>query len=157
VIPDFGPDELHVNFLNRSGHYFRNLDCEPVGETALLAAVDELKRRRGLPRTPELLIEHLYLSLIPRFVATGRTPLFCQSLRGNCFVAADWTLYPCTIWDRPLLDLRDYEFDLDKAWKNDRVKQCRSRIARKECPNCWTPCEAYPSILGMGRSLLPLS
>jgi len=157
VIPGFGPEELHVNFLNRSGHYFRNTDCDAVEAAALLTAVAGLKARRGMPLTPELLIEHLYLSLIPRFTATGKTPLFCQSLTGNCFLAADWTLYPCTIWDKPLLNLREYEFDLERAWRTEKVNQCRSQISRKECPNCWTPCEAYPSILGMGRSLIPFS
>jgi sulfatase maturation enzyme AslB (radical SAM superfamily) len=155
VIPGFGPDELHVNILNKSGHYFRNLECQNVDGPALLSAIEDLKERRGLPHTPEMLIEYLYLSLVPRFTSTGRTPVFCQSLSSNCFVAADWTLYPCTIWDQPLLNLRDHDFDLERAWQDPQVRECRSKIGRKKCPNCWTPCEAYPSILGMGRSLLP--
>lgn len=152
-LPGFGPRDLHINFVNQSAHYFHNVGYDTADRESLSAAVAGFRRLRGFPTSPELLLEHMYLGRVPRFLATGRTPLFCQSLSNNCFVAADWTLYPCTIWDRPLADLRAIDFDLGRVWREPPVVEARSLIASRDCPNCWTPCEAYPSILGRGRGI----
>ena len=44
-------------------------------------------------------------------------------------------------------------FDLRSMWEGDRRKELREDVAEERCSHCWTPCEAYPTILGnLGRA-----
>jgi hypothetical protein len=52
------------------------------------------------------------------------------------------------MWDAPLGNLRDSAFDLRGLWQGERALVLRREIEARRCPNCWTPCEAYQSILG---------
>jgi hypothetical protein len=38
--------------------------------------------------------------------------------------------------------------DLAPIWKSHEASQLQAEIWRGECPQCWTACEAYHSILG---------
>jgi hypothetical protein len=43
----------------------------------------------------------------------------------------------------PLLDL-----DLRALWQGERARFLRQEVVEERCSHCWTPCEAYPTILG---------
>jgi hypothetical protein len=43
---------------------------------------------------------------------------------------------------------RDCAFDLRALWESDRRRQLRTDVVEERCSHCWTPCEAYPTILG---------
>ncbi len=44
--------------------------------------------------------------------------------------------------------MRDNAFDLRALWESDRRRALRTDVIEERCSHCWTPCEAYPSILG---------
>ena len=54
----------------------------------------------------------------------------------------------CSIWDAKVGNLRDNAFDLRALWDGDRRRELRTDVVEERCSHCWTPCEAYPSILG---------
>ena len=74
--------------------------------------------------------------------------LTCQALHGSCFVSPEGQLYPCHVWDRPLADLRERDFDLAAVWADEEVLRARDGAVEKRCGGCFTPCEAYPTLAG---------
>src|SRR5207253_630580 len=64
------------------------------------------------------------------------------------FRRSELHLYACSIWDAKVGNLRDEGFDLQTLWNSDRRRELREDVVDERCSHCWTPCEAYPTILG---------
>jgi Fe-coproporphyrin III synthase len=147
--PGVSPADLHLNLAHRSAHYYGNAELpesrEGTGE-ALAGALNI----RPFPLSPVAMAERRYLSLVPRYLASGRCPLPCRALAASCFVAPDGAVYPCVSWDRPLGKLADFDNDLGRVWESEAAVAARQEIAAGRCPGCWTPCEAVPAILARG-------
>ncbi len=155
-VPGFAHRDLHVNLIHISPHFFQN---QPIEDRARSPEVDEalaaFTAARGVPRGPTALLEALYLAHVPRYLETGRSPLPCGSLSVNAFVDPAGTVFPCHIWDRPLGVLADYDWDLARVWALAETRAARQEIVAERCPGCWTPCEAYPTVLSnLDRAVL---
>jgi MoaA/NifB/PqqE/SkfB family radical SAM enzyme len=146
-IPDAELREFHVNVAQESAHYYQNEGMGRAGPDAL-TDLGEFVRRRGHAFHPVAWLERRYQKLVPEFLATGRTPLSCKALASSVFVDARWNVYPCSMYDAPLGNLRELGFDLGAVWDGERTVTLQREIASRACPNCWTPCEAYQTILG---------
>src|SRR5262249_30275222 len=72
----------------------------------------------------------------------------CTALSSSCFIDAYWNLYACSIWSEMVGNLRENAFDLRSLWESDRRRELRNDVVEEQCSHCWTPCEAYPTILG---------
>ncbi len=147
VVPDVELREMHVNVAQESAHYYQNAG---VGRAppAALADLAAFMEKRGSPTHPVAVLERRYQRLAPMFLETGRTPLPCKALASSVFVDARWNVYPCSMYDAPLGNLRENDFDLDAVWNDAKTSSLQRDIAERKCPNCWTPCEAYQTILG---------
>jgi MoaA/NifB/PqqE/SkfB family radical SAM enzyme len=147
VVPDAELRELHVNVAQESAHYYQN---EGMGRTQADATTElaEFVRRRGRRVNPVAYLERRYQDLVPPFLASGRTPLPCKALASSIFVDAKWNVFPCSMYDAPLGNLRENGFDLAAIWDGGKAVALQKEIAASRCPNCWTPCEAYQTILG---------
>ena len=149
VIPDFQRTELHLNIGHESGHYFATLGRGLSSHhTEILNAVERHRRENGVGLHPVKFLEDRYQALIARYYETGRSPLPCTALSSSCFIDAYWNLFACSIWDAKVGNLRDNGFDLRAMWDGDVRRQLREEVAAERCSHCWTPCEAYPTILG---------
>ncbi|MFC1705463.1 radical SAM protein [Planctomycetota bacterium] len=158
--PDLTYTDLHVNLMHESPHFYGNVasDLTPSGQDRqrLEAALGDILSRRGASLNPVLILERQYLKLIPAYLRSGRSPVQCQALSASCFVDPYGDVYPCAIWDKKLFNLRDVDYSLRRAWTMALIREPRRGIRAGRCPNCWTPCEAYQSILGsLPRILLP--
>lgn len=154
VVPDFRRSDLHLNVGHASGHYFDNVGY-PVEQRhhEILRAIDEHRAVNGSALHPVKFLEDRYQALIGKYYETGKSPLPCTALSSSCFVDAYWNLYPCSIWDEKVGNLRDSQFDLGGLWATPRRQKLRTAVAEERCSHCWTPCEAYPTILGhLGRA-----
>ena len=150
-VPDLRHDEFHVNIVHESPHYLGNTDLDlgaKVDREKLAAAVEEYARLRGRPRSPVGYLEHAYLSKVRRYLETGRTPMRCHALSASCFVDSWGNVFPCTIYDRKIGSLREVDYDLARLWNTPEADQLEREIFDYHCPQCWTPCEAYQSIMG---------
>ena len=149
VIPDFKRSELHLNVGHESPHYFANVGSPASSHHAvILEAVADHRRKNGSNLHPVRFLEDRYQALIANYYETGKSPLPCTALSSSCFVDAYWDLYPCSIWDEKVGNLRDADFDLGALWESERRRALRRDVAEENCSHCWTPCEAYPTILG---------
>lgn len=147
VIPGLDLREVHVNVAQVSSHYYGNDGMERTNDTAL-TDLDRFVSARGHRFHPVAWLERRYQKLTHEFVASGKTPLPCRALASSVFVDARWNVYPCSMWDAHLGNLRDNNFDLAALWNSERAISMQRDILERRCPNCWTPCEAYQTILG---------
>lgn len=148
-IPDISVQDFHINIAHTSEHYYSNADFKtslPV-ET-VVEEIDTFKRLKGFSVNPVFFLEHKYLKNIRNYLTDGKIPLPCKAASVSCFIDPQGTVYPCSTWDKPLGSLRDVSYDLKKLWDTSEFKETAIKAHNKECPNCWTPCEAYQTILG---------
>ena len=146
-VPSFSYHDVHVNVPHVSGHYYGNTEHtdEKPSET-IPRVMKELMKKRGIPLKPFEWVERLYQSQVAKYIQTGKTPIGCSSIMSSCYLAEEGTLYPCSIWDAPLGNIRESQYSLVPLVQSARAKLMKEKIKKKECPNCWTPCDAYPSI-----------
>jgi radical SAM protein with 4Fe4S-binding SPASM domain len=108
---------------------------------------------RGPSRSPSQLVESAYLRNLDEFLRTGRTPMPCHALRASCFIDPWGVVYPCITYSRPMGRLRETGMRLDPIWNDPQTAQVQDDIWNGQCPQCWTACEAYQSILGNALAL----
>ena len=157
-IPDFRRTELHLNIGHESGHYFDNVGRSLSPDHArVVRAIEDHRKKNGTGLHPVHFLENRYQALVPAYYETGRSPLPCSALSTSCFIDAYWNLFPCSIWDEKIGNLRDATFDLAELWNSPLRQSLRRDVAQENCPHCWTPCEAYPTLLAnlTKRSLRP--
>jgi len=143
LVPGLGPQDFHFNLGMESGHYYRNLGA---GTRPPPAVLDVLRRHRRRGAGPVAWLERAYQARVPAFLATGRSPVPCAALRASVFVDSRGAVYPCSIWDRPLGDLRAQGYDLARVLAAAGAREARRGVEEDRCPGCWTPCEAYQSL-----------
>ena len=153
--PGLTMHDVHLNVAQRSGHYYGNAETD-AGVPDPMSARAEMKKYRSLrgpARTPSQLLESAYLRSLDQFLLTGRTPMPCHALRASCFIDPWGVVYPCITYSRPLGRLRETGMRLDPIWNDPQTAQVQAEIWKGQCPQCWTACEAYQSILGNALAL----
>jgi MoaA/NifB/PqqE/SkfB family radical SAM enzyme len=150
-IPGLGYEDFHVNIVHESAHYLGNTDLRlrrDVSPQDLARAAEEYARLRGRALHPVAFLERAYLRRVRRYLESGKTPMRCHALRSSCFIDSWGNVFPCTIYDRKIGSLREVDYDLARIWNTPEAAALQAEIWESQCPNCWTPCEAYQSILG---------
>jgi radical SAM protein with 4Fe4S-binding SPASM domain len=94
------------------------------------------------------ILDNLYLKESLKYLKTGRTPFPCKALTSSVFIDSLGNVYPCTIWGIRLGSLRENNYDLEKILASEKTRVLKLKIRKLKCPNCWTPCEAYQTIMG---------
>lgn len=145
-IPDFTIKDLHLNFPHSSSHYYGN-ERISYQERIKIEKVRPYFKNTFSSFSPFEIVESIYQSHLLEFVKTGRTPMTCAAIKSNIYISEKGDIYPCTIWDKKIGSLREHNFDLKSLLQSDLVRSTRNQIVNKNCPNCWTPCEAFPSIV----------
>lgn len=152
-------DDFHFNLAHASRHYYANEDTGSLPDPAhALAEIDRIRAKRS-PRLfdPVAFIERRYQRGARVYLATGRGPHVCQAAGASCFIDPTGTVYPCTVFNAPLGSLREHDMDLKRLWISAARSGIRERIRNGGCPGCWTPCEAYQTLLAnlLGRKEKP--
>jgi MoaA/NifB/PqqE/SkfB family radical SAM enzyme len=145
---------LHLNIPHLSQHYYGNTAHKSRdgfgGEAHRAEIAAALQLSASKPKhcgsTTMRAIERIYRAEAMRYLATGRTSIACSALLSTAYLSENGDVYPCTIWDKPLGNVRSTGFALMPIIEAARRDGVREAIAKQRCPNCWTPCEAYPAI-----------
>ncbi len=154
VLPGFSHAGLHVNVAHTSPHYFDNERCATATTEQITEAISTLRRSKGRAGDPIEAIEALYLALLPAHLRHGRSPIPCRSGELSAYIGPDGEVFACTIDPRPIGHLRDYDWDLGSLWEGDARARLAAEIADDRCVGCWTPCEAYQSLLASPSALI---
>lgn len=148
-LPGLGYEDFHVNIVHVSAFYgnqeqgLTDLDREAMREE-----IERYRKLRGFPLNPASFLEWGYLRRVGRYLRTGKTPVPCHALRDSCYLDPMGNVYPCSMWDRPLGNIREHGYELSAVWNAPETLAVLREIREGRCPHCWTPCEAYQSILG---------
>ncbi len=148
--PGLGPDDFHMNVAHESGHYYGNAGTGTVNPDRehVIQQVAHYQSLRSRSFGPVGLLEGWYLKHAAQYLRSGVTPMRCHALRSSCFVDSWGDVYPCGMYDARIASLRDYEYDLGRIWDLAKTRDLQREIWDFQCPQCWTPCEAYQTILG---------
>jgi hypothetical protein len=155
VLPqDVPARDVHLNLAHESDHYYRTAGDVTAAPERAADVVAKLRQRRRGSLSPLALMESRYWALAAQYLRDGRVQGSCGALLASVFLASDLTVYPCSIHDRPLGRLPDLGWALrNLAGRADAVA-AREEARLGACPGCWSPCEAFPTLLaGFGRTL----
>jgi MoaA/NifB/PqqE/SkfB family radical SAM enzyme len=152
-------DDFHINLMQTSGHYYDNTVTTmlPDPETAVQEIERIMAGRKYGVSDPVAFVEKRYQRHVRHYMKHGRAQYTCQAAAASCFINPTGIVYPCSVFDAPLGSLRNHDMDLYHLWRSTPRLHMREAITNRNCPGCWTPCEAYQTILanllpGKGRS-----
>ncbi len=157
---------FHLNIPHLSQHYYGNTASEEKdgfggaehrAEIAAALRLAASKPKRGGASVMRA-VERIYRSEAMKYLASGKTSITCSALLLTSYLSEKGDVYPCTIWDKPLGNVRNSNYALMPIIAAARRNGTRQEVIDQKCPNCWTPCEAYPAIgASPGRALLALA
>jgi MoaA/NifB/PqqE/SkfB family radical SAM enzyme len=148
--PPLNYDDFHINIAHVSPHYYGNTSSDLVSgsEEAMIETIKNYLQVRTFPLGPISFLEKQYLRRVEKYLRSKITPIRCQALNSSCFLDPTGGVYPCTMYDHCLGNIREWDYDLLALWNSQAARQLQGEIWEFNCPQCWTPCEAYQSILG---------
>lgn len=142
-------DDIHYNFYHQSEMYYQNDDSEVV--TPDQARRVERFLRSGAPPlsrlSPENLLENEFRKRYIDYLNTGQSPMLCEAFAGSLSIDSAGSCYPCMSYPCSAGSIRDYDYRLDRLWRSEAVRKIRASIAARRCPQCWTPCETFQTLL----------
>ena len=152
--------DLHLNIGHESAHYFANAGYLSGSAARILSP---RRSRRIAPRSPIVCTRCGFSRIATRRSSAGttrRTSLRCRARRsprrassirtGSCIRARSGTSRSAVFASRTSICWQ--------LWKSQRTKDVRAAVVDEQCPHCWTPCEAYPTILGnLARAVSPFA
>jgi MoaA/NifB/PqqE/SkfB family radical SAM enzyme len=146
-IPGFRLSNLHFNIFHNSSVYYNNQGIDGISgmHSDLVIKYLNLVKAGNLLK---FFLENEYINGVRCYLCDKRAPLRCQAMNASCFINPAGKVFSCSIYNEKVGDLRDYDYDLQALWNSSRSFIVRKNIDDGKCPSCWTPCEAYPAILG---------
>ncbi|HUW21264.1 MAG TPA: radical SAM protein [Candidatus Bathyarchaeia archaeon] len=147
--------------IAHKGYLYQNLEDNKSftglnhDSKTLNRVIDIIKKNLKISSVIDL-VERIYLERISEFYRKPRIqPLTCIALESSIAIDAKGNITPCFMWNRILGNIRDFNLDLKRfsTKRKQEILKTRKLIKAGYCPNCWTPCEAYQSII---NSLLTL-
>jgi MoaA/NifB/PqqE/SkfB family radical SAM enzyme len=97
--------------------------------------------------SPEKILKKIYLKNCVQYMEdSGKHILPCTALQNSIVVDPYGNVFPCTMWDKKLGNIREHDYNIMALWQADQRLQTRREITKAQCPGCWTPCEAYQTI-----------
>jgi len=148
IVPEITPDDFHINLFQTSSIYYKNLG-QKTNKKYLKKARKEIEIILKMREKKDLIssIENKYLELGKEYLKTGKIPIKCNVFNLSSFIDPFGNVFPCTIFDRKLGNLRNNGYNLKKILVSEKVKKVKEEIIRENCPQCWTPCEAHQMIV----------
>jgi MoaA/NifB/PqqE/SkfB family radical SAM enzyme len=141
-------NDFHFNIIHNSFYYaVGSATLDKDVKNKIVGDVDYILQQKtgfGVIKT----LEKKYLKLIEKYFETEKSPKNCKALSSSCFISPNGDVYPCTGFNCVIGNLRDNNYELKKIWQSKKSNNVRKLIKENVCGGCWTPCEAYQTILG---------
>lgn len=151
MIRDLKPGDFCITFFQVSYRYYNLDQIKKLEEfkKKLPQEIDQIYNFKYRKLTNLMgLLPKTYLKFVKEFIEKDRVPLKCKALSSSCFLDATGNLYPCTMYDKKLGNLRDTDYSIKKIWDTQTADKIRNKIREHKCPKCWIQCEANQTILG---------
>ena len=149
LIPEITAKDFHINLFQVSEVYYKNKDVK-IEESFFKNAqkeLDSILKLRVKSKNYIESIENKYMKLGKEYLKTKKIPIKCNVFNLSCFVDPFGDVFPCTIFNEKLGNLRKNNYDLKGILTSEKTKKIVKKIIDNKCPQCWTPCEAHQIIL----------
>lgn len=146
-VTNFNPDELHLNLAHKSEHYYGNADMDIGSLDEVLRTVNSFRKTKPYKMAGVQILENLYLRYVSKYIETGQTPVPCAAMSASCFIDPRGNVYSCSIDSNVIGNLKTFDYDIKKMWRSEEACKAYARIKNGNCSHCWTPCEAYQTLL----------
>lgn len=146
-IPTINHGDFHVNIAQISDLYYGNRGLIKPPRMEILGTVRKIAQLRGIQPSPVMWLERQFLKRAQVYLEEERSPITCEALSASCVLGTRGDVFPCIIYDAPVANLRDFDYSVARVWQERRRLELRQEIREGKCPQCWTPCEAYQSII----------
>lgn len=156
VYPDIKFDDININIFQKSSFYYENQDMHEPNPEALLSAIRGILKEDKGGFSLNNFLRRTYLKLYPRYIDTKKNPLKCKALFSNFFLDPYGDLFPCVIYNKKLVNVRDIKQKFSSFWLGSEAKRLSYECSNNICPGCWSPCDAFSSIIGSLPKLLPV-
>ncbi|MFH0926050.1 MAG: radical SAM protein [bacterium] len=151
-VSNFKLKELNLNLFHFSPHYYNNLNYDlsldffqgAIKEVKNYLRIEDKKNNLGLDNW----LKKRYLKLLIKFIQGHKSPLPCQALKASCYIDPLGNVYPCAMYNKKIGNIRESNYQLITIWNSKEAEEAREKIKNYHCPQCWTACEAYQTILG---------
>lgn len=144
-VPGFKQESFHINIGHNSFQAYENNE-QNKKTIQNLDSLESFNRSRKLSFQMSSAMEKIFHRAALDYLRQKRSPLKCAALSASLFLTEKGIVYPCSIWNNPLGNVRDFGYDLKELLSAAAAKVAREEIKKMNCPNCWSPCEAYQSI-----------
>jgi len=152
---DLSPQEIAVS-IEHSGVQFQNLDGSVSYGAIKNRIINDLYRILENSQGESLFkdpvgwvrsrFKHAFTELAIRYISeSAKMVLPCEALRSSVYIDPYGDVYPCTIWNAKLGNVK--EGSLREIIRGDKALKIRKLIAEGKCPNCWSGCESWPTML----------
>lgn len=143
VLDSFEVTDSNVVLTAAHSSYFY---CTEHDDLHNASSVTEVNQFNALHKhsTVESILPLLYTKLLEKYLQ-GSPTIQCVSGQSSFFLDPYGFLYPCISMDAPFGNVK--ESSLPQILKTDTAVDVVKQIKDGKCPGCWTPCEAYQSIL----------
>jgi len=154
VYPRLRFDDISVNIFQRSGFYYDNQDMKDMDTQRLFDEINKILAMDKEGFSINNFLRRAYLRLYPRYCKLKKTPVKCQALSATMFIDPYGDLFPCSVFNKKLINIKEMHEDLDSLWKGNKARRISHECVLNRCPLCWSPCDAYSAI---SSSLLKVS
>lgn len=141
----FKRNEIHLNLYHQSDHYYSN---QSIDLKQLKYDIELAQKLKGTSLEPVQHLEQKFLKGASEYIQKKKMPVECKALKASCFIDPKGQVYPCSVYDQKVGNLRKSDYDLEKVWHSERSKSVLKKIRDLDCGGCWTACESYQGILG---------
>lgn len=153
-ILNFSFSDLHFNIFHNSKHYYNNEGIDGLSKIRF----DVIKKYLELCKKGnfiKIFLEDEYIKGLSQYLNGNKFPVKCQALESSCFINPYGEVYPCGVYNKFIMDLKECDYNISNIWMSPNTFKI---MENKNCYGCWSPCEAYPAILGnIMRSLIGLN
>ncbi|MBN2422230.1 radical SAM protein [Candidatus Woesearchaeota archaeon] len=146
-LPFLTYDQIHINLAQNSEIYYMKRDIDTMhNKKEKLKDIDLSITSKKIGFNPFSYFEKKYLVLLKKFLETGEYPFaICSALNSTITINPEGDIYPCLFFNKKLGSIRETNYNLDSVFDKKR-RELKKNIL-KHCPNCWSACEAYPSLI----------
>lgn len=141
-------DDITVNIFQQSSFYYENHKMKPLEPGKVETAIQRILSIDRDKMSLNNFLRRRYLKLYLEYMQTKKSPVKCQSLASTCFLDPYGNLYPCAVYNRKVVNIRETDQSLKAIWRQKESKKIHKECAKNHCPSCWSPCDAYSAIGG---------
>ncbi|OGW75944.1 MAG: hypothetical protein A2Z72_08935 [Omnitrophica bacterium RBG_13_46_9] len=146
--PSLGFDDINVNVFQKSSFYYENNSMTEPNRVLLEREIKKITSMDKDKLSINNFLRRIYLNLYLKYLETKQCPLKCQAFSSTCFLDPQGDLYPCGMYQKKLLNIRDMKQDFATVWNGIDAKRLSYECSHGFCPACWSPCDAFSAIGG---------